>query len=142
MAATQNAENERDQGSTKLPAINENQTTDNVGKKRKAADEEVNNVERWSDEKTVLKSKSTEDIKGRLSRPLDKYEKEKQENNKTDYGTIKWKWLEKMERIFRCHENVSPFVSNISTDYFGKEKEKEIKIDKKEYKRAIKKTKK
>lgn len=49
-----------------------------------------------------------------------------------------------MERIFRCQKNVSPsFVSNISTDYFSEEeKEKEIKTDdKKENKKAIKKTK-
>jgi hypothetical protein len=92
----------------------------------------------------VLKSKSAESIKGRLRRLLDKYEKVKQENNKTGSGTIKWKWLEKMERIFGCRENVSPsFVSNISTDYFSEEeKEREIKTDdKKENKRAIKKTK-
>jgi hypothetical protein len=49
-----------------------------------------------------------------------------------------------MKRIFGCQENMSPsFISNISTDYFSEEeKEKEIKTDdKKENKRAIKKTK-
>jgi len=53
----------------------------------------------------IITSKSPESIKGRLRRLLDKYEKVKQLNNKTGSGRTKWKWLEKMERIFGCREN-------------------------------------
>lgn len=90
----------------------------------------------------VMKSKSTESIKGRLRRLLDKYEKVKQENNKTGSGTVKWKWLEKMERIFGRRENISPsFKSDLSTGYLSEEeKEKEEKIEK-ENKRVVKKAK-
>ena len=60
----------------------------------------------------VLKSKSPESIKGRLRKLLDKYEKVKQLNNKTGSERTKWKWLEKMERIFEYRENV--FFSFVS----------------------------
>ena len=91
----------------------------------------------------IITSKSPESIKGRLRRLLDKYEKVKQLNNKTGSGRTKWKWLEKMERIFGCRENVSPsFVSNIFTNYFSDE-EKEVNIEKeeKESKKVVKKAK-
>ena len=81
----------------------------------------------------IVTSKSAESIKGRLRRLLEKYDKVKQLNNQTGSGRINWKWLEKMERIFGCRENISPsFVSNVSTDYFSdKEKEKIEKEDNK-----------
>jgi hypothetical protein len=47
-----------------------------------------------------------------------------------------------MERIFGCHENISPsFVSNVSTDYFSDEEKevKEVKIE--EDKKVVKKKK-
>jgi hypothetical protein len=90
--------------------------------------------------KVFKKSKSAESIKGRLRRLLDKYSKIKQLNNQTGSKRVDWKWLEKMERIFGCRENVSPsFVSNVSTEYFSDE-EQEVKIEK-EHKKVAKKTK-
>lgn len=121
------------------------------GKKRKSSDDKSQINDRWSDEETdklldylednfdkyqrgkksdfyalvsknVIKSKTAESIKGRLNRLLDKYVKVKQQNNQSGSERIDWKWMEKMDGIFGCRENVSPsYLSNEKTGYISDE---------------------
>ncbi|RIA87844.1 hypothetical protein C1645_739818 [Glomus cerebriforme] len=111
-------------------------------RKRKASVEEANDkdqiLERWSDEETDQLLTYIEENYEQYQQ--DKYGKVKQLNNQTGSKRVKWKWLEKMERIFGHRENVSPsFVSNVSTDYFSDE-EQEVKVEK-EHKKVTKKAK-
>ena|GEM_PF-4774990 len=70
----------------------------------------------------IIRSKSAESIKGRLNRLLEKYDKVKRQNNQSGSGRIDWKWMEKMDRIFGCRENISPsYISNQETGYFSDE---------------------
>lgn len=81
----------------------------------------------------IIKTKTAESIKGRLNRLLEKYDKVKQQNNQTGSGRVDWKWMEKIDRIFGCRENISPsYISNETTGYISdetNEAEKVIKIE-------------
>ncbi|RIA88381.1 hypothetical protein C1645_775112 [Glomus cerebriforme] len=120
-------------------------------KKRKTTESQV--TERWSDEETekllsylednyeklqqgkkaaiykaisteIIKTKTSESIKGRISRLLEKYEKVKKQNDKTGSDRIDWKWFDQMDKIFGCRENINPsFISNDSTGYISDEVE-------------------
>ncbi|CAB4438256.1 unnamed protein product [Rhizophagus irregularis] len=92
-------------------------------KKRKASDDKP---QAWSDEETCKLLDFLEDnfksIKGRLSRLLEKYSKVKRQNNQSGSERVDWKWMEKMDRIFGCRENVSPLhISNETTKYINDE---------------------
>ncbi|CAB4438217.1 unnamed protein product [Rhizophagus irregularis] len=125
-------------------------------RKRKITESQV--TERWNDEETdkllsylednyekfqqgkkasiynsisteVIKTKSSESIKGRIKRLLEKYEKVKKQNNQSGSERIDWKWFNKMDKIFGCRENITPsFISNDSTEYINDAK---IENDKK-----------
>ncbi|CAG8740148.1 3626_t:CDS:1, partial [Funneliformis mosseae] len=70
----------------------------------------------------IIKSKTAESIKGRLNRLLEKYGKVKQENNQSGSGRVDWKWMDIMDKIFRCRENISPsYLSNEKSDYISDE---------------------
>jgi hypothetical protein len=130
------------------------------GKKRKNPEPQI--TERWSDEETgkllsylednyeklqqgkkaaiykaisteIIKTKTSDSIKGRISRLLEKYEKVKKQNDKTGSDRIDWKWFDQMDRIFGCRENINPsFISNDSTGYISDEVEvKTEKVSKK-----------
>ena len=130
------------------------------GRKRKNIKSQV--VERWSDEETemllsylednyeklqqgkkatmynlisseVIKTKSSESIKGRIKRLLEMYEKVKKQNDKMGSKRVDWKWFDKVDKIYGRRENINPsFVSNDSTGYIsdGDDVEKEIKVEK------------
>jgi hypothetical protein len=68
----------------------------------------------------IIKTKSSDSIKGRIKRLLEKYEKVKKQNNQTESERVDWKWFEKMDSIFGCRENINPsFLSNDSTEYIS-----------------------
>ena len=52
----------------------------------------------------IIKTKSSDSIKGRIKRLLEKYEKVKKQNNQTGSQRVNWKWFEKMDNIFECHD--------------------------------------
>ena len=86
----------------------------------------------------VIKSKTMESIKGRLNRLLEKYDKVKQQNNQSGSGRIDWKWMEKMDRIFGCRENISPsYVSNQETGYISDETNEAEKIEQDHTKKIV-----
>ncbi|CAB4421683.1 unnamed protein product [Rhizophagus irregularis] len=117
-----NAENERDQREQKATAINENQTVGKGERKRKAADD---NVERWSDEETSQ-------LLYYLEENYDQYQQGKKSGF---YNTISSKVLKS-----KSAESIKGRLRRLLDN--EEEKEREIKTDdKKENKRAIKKTK-
>jgi hypothetical protein len=75
----------------------------------------------------VIKAKSSASIKGRIKRLLEKYEKIKKENDQTK--RIDWKWFDKMDRIFGCHESGNPSTISNDSRYISDE-EKEVKVEK------------
>jgi hypothetical protein len=139
------------------------------GKKRKLPDDKPQVNDRWSDEETdklldyleenfnkyqqgrksefyalvsknIIKSKTAESIKGRLNRLLEKYDKVKQQNNQSGSERIDWKWMEKMDRIFGCRENVSPsYLSNEKTGYISDEANETDDVKAKDGKKIVKK---
>ena len=45
----------------------------------------------------IIKTKSSDSIKGRIKRLLEKYEKVKKQNDQTGSQKVNWKWFKKME---------------------------------------------
>ncbi|CAG8690834.1 6905_t:CDS:2, partial [Funneliformis mosseae] len=118
-------------------------------KKQKISDDQPQTIDRWSNDETyklliylkdnfnkyqkgkksefyalvfrdIIKSKTAESIKRRLNRLLEKYSKVKQENNQSGSGRVNWKWMDIMDKIFRCRKNVSPsYLSNEKLDYIS-----------------------
>lgn len=86
----------------------------------------------------IIKTKSSDSIKGRIKRLLEKYEKVKKQNNQTGSERVDWKWFEKMDRIFGCRENINPsFLSNDSTGFISDDEEKEVKPTKRKKNSAV-----
>ncbi|PKC60357.1 hypothetical protein RhiirA1_468162 [Rhizophagus irregularis] len=112
-------------------------------KKRKASD---NKSQAWSDEVTCklldfLEDNFSKYQKGRLSRLLEKYSKVNRQNNQSGSERVDWKWMEKMDRIFGCRENVSPsHISNETTEYINDEvnEQEEVPNPEKDDKKVVK----
>jgi hypothetical protein len=86
----------------------------------------------------IIKTKSSDSIKGRIKRLLEKYEKVKKQNDQTGSQRVDWKWFEKMDNIFGCRENINPsFLSNDSTVYISDDEVKEIKPTKRKKNSAV-----
>ncbi|CAB4441054.1 unnamed protein product [Rhizophagus irregularis] len=77
--------------------------------------------------KSVLPNKESSAIKSKFARLTKKYESIKKHNNQTGKEWKDWYWFDKMDKIFRIRENISPSVLANKETGTGIEEEIEIK---------------